>query len=294
MVIINNEGKITDNYYLIDGMTMGMSKFLAVYIIENNSKRLMIDVGEALKSRKIIKKLKDLNLYPVDIIILTHSHWDHAQGIKKIHETMDNPNLVIYASVNAIENIKYPERMIEGFQNMSEVYPFEGVKPLKEGEMIDLNGLKLEIINFFGHTMDSIGIYDKKNKTLFAGDAIFERLDKDAFFIPLMPPDFHEEELVKSFDKLREMKNDIECIALAHFGIWKGEHFAQILEEMEDLYFKVKDALIMWYNENLSIEQITSEYIKKFIPNSKFWNEKLFVFLIDMMLSGLKTSGFIK
>ena len=294
MVIINSEGKINDSYYLIDGMTMGMPKFLSIYIIENNSKRLMIDVGEALKTRKIVKKLKELNLYPVDIIVLTHSHWDHAQGIKKMHEAMNNPDLEIFASENAIENIKSPEKMIEGFQGVSEVYPFEGVKPLKEGDVIDLNGLELEILNMFGHTMDSIAIYDKKNKTLFAGDSIIMRLDKDAFFIPLMPPDFHEEELLKTFNRLREMKDNLNSIALAHFGIWKDEHFSQILEEMEDSYFKVKKALINWYNENLSMDGITSEYVKTFMPDSKFWNEKIFLFIIDMMISGLRTSGFIK
>ena len=294
MVIINSEGKVNDIYYLIDGMTMGMPKFLSIYIIENNGKRLMIDVGETLKTRKIVKKLKELNLYPVDIIVLTHSHWDHAQGIKKMHEAMNNPDLEIFASENAIENIKSPEKMIEGFQGVSEVYPFEGVKPLKEGDVIDLNGLELEILNMFGHTMDSIAIYDKKNKTLFAGDSIIMRLDKDAFFIPLMPPDFHEEELLKTFNRLREMKDNLNSIALAHFGIWKDDHFGQILEEMEDSYFKVKKALINWYNENLSMDGITSEYVKTFMPDSKFWNEKIFLFIIDMMISGLRTSGFIK
>jgi glyoxylase-like metal-dependent hydrolase (beta-lactamase superfamily II) len=77
-VIINSEGRINDNYYLVDGMLMGIPNFLAIYAIENNGKRLMIDVGEASKSRKIVNKLRDINLYPVDIIILTHSHWDHA------------------------------------------------------------------------------------------------------------------------------------------------------------------------------------------------------------------------
>ena len=120
------------------------------------------------------------------------------------------------------------------------------------------------------------------------------RLDKDAFFIPLMPPDFHEEELLKTFNRLREMKDNLNSIALAHFGIWKDDHFGQILEEMEDSYFKVKKALINWYNENLSMDGITSEYVKTFMPDSKFWNEKIFLFIIDMMISGLRTSGFIK
>lgn len=293
LVVLNTEGKINDNYYLIDGMTMGMPNFLAVYIIENNGKRLMIDVGETVKSRKIIRKLKDLNLLPIDIIVLTHSHWDHAQGIKKMYESMDNPNLEIYASENAIENIKHPENMIDGFEDMSELYPYEGVKPLNEGDFIDLNGLKLKVINLFGHTMDSIGLYDEKNRTLFVGDALLERLDTDAFFVPLMPPDFHEDELLKTFDKLRDMRNDFDAVGLAHFGIWKGEHCSQILEEMEGTYLNVKNSLIVWYNENPSPDYITSEYVKKFMPNSKFWNERIFLFLVKMMISGLRTSGYI-
>jgi len=90
------------------------------------------------------------------------------------------------------------------------------------------------------------------------------------------------------------MKNELNSISLAHFGVWKGSHFEQILNEMEDLYFKVKNALIEWYNEDPSIDNITSKYYRTFIPNSKVWNEKLFVFLVDMMINGLKLSGFIK
>lgn len=40
MVHINSEGKFGDNYYLLDGMTMSLQKFLAIYIIENNGERL--------------------------------------------------------------------------------------------------------------------------------------------------------------------------------------------------------------------------------------------------------------
>ncbi|UCC20623.1 MAG: MBL fold metallo-hydrolase [Promethearchaeota archaeon] len=293
IVFINSEGKYSDNYYLIDGMTMGMHKFLSIYIVEHNGMRLMIDVGETLKVRKILKKLKDLRLYPVNKILLTHSHWDHAQGISKIISSMKEVDIEVLASENAVKNLRSPERMIKGFKGFEELYPFEGeITPLKEGDIIDVNGLELEVINLFGHTMDSIGVFDKKNRNIFVGDAIIDRLDEDASLIPIMPPEFNEEELLKSFDKLRYMKNDLDSISLGHFGIWKGDHFKQILNEMEDLYFKVKKSLIIWYNENPSIEIITSKYFRTFVPNSKNWNEKLFIFLVDMMINGLKLSGF--
>ncbi|MFX1310270.1 MAG: MBL fold metallo-hydrolase [Promethearchaeota archaeon] len=294
-MIINSEGKFDNNYYLIDGLTMGMQKFLSIYIIEHNGMRLLIDVGEVLKVRKILKKLKDLGLYPVHKILLTHSHWDHAQGISKIISSMKDLDIELLASENAVENLKNPEKMMEGFEGMGDVYPFDGeITPLKEGDILDINGLELEIVNFFGHTMDSIALLDRINSNIFVGDAILERLDQDAFFVPLMPPDFHEEELLKTFDKLRNMREELNSISLAHFGVWKDDHFVQILDEMEDLYHKVKNSLIEWYHEDPSIDSITNKYFKTFTPNSKIWNEKLFVFLVDMMMNGLKLSGFIE
>ena len=294
IVIINSEGKFDDNYYLIDGMLMGLPKLLSIYIIENNGLRLMIDVGEAFKARTIMKKLKDFVLYPIHKIVITHSHWEHVQALSKLNKLMKDLDVEILASENAVENLRHPEKMIEGFEGIN-LYPFEGeVTPLKEGDIIDLNGLELEIKNFFGHTMDSIAIFDKANRNIFAGDAISMRLDQDAFYIPLMPPNFHEEELLKTFNKLRDMKNELNSISIGHFGVWKDNHFEQILNEMEDLYFKVKNSLIEWYNENPSIDYITNKYCNTLMPNSKFWNERAFAVIIQNMINGLKLSGFIK
>ncbi|NVM46530.1 MAG: MBL fold metallo-hydrolase [Candidatus Lokiarchaeota archaeon] len=272
---------------------MGLPKFLSIYIIENNGMRLMIDVGETLKARTVIKKLKDFGLYPIHKIVLTHSHWDHAQGISKIKTLMKDLDVEVLASENAIDNLRHPEKMIDGYEGIN-LNPFEDkVTPLKEGDIIDLNGLELEIMNFFGHTMDSIALFDELNRNIFIGDAVSMRLDQDAFFIPLMPPNFHEKDLVNSFKKLRDMKNRLSSISLAHFGVWRDTHFEQVLNEMEELYFKVKNSLIEWYNENPSIDTITSKYVKTLMPKSKFWNEKIFEFIVGMMINGLKISGFI-
>jgi glyoxylase-like metal-dependent hydrolase (beta-lactamase superfamily II) len=79
IVFINKEGKFNENSYLLDGMVMNLQKFLSVYIIESNGKRMLINVGEAIKARKLAKKIKDLELYPIHKLLVTHSHWDHAQ-----------------------------------------------------------------------------------------------------------------------------------------------------------------------------------------------------------------------
>ena len=189
MAIINSEGKFGENYYLIDAMTMGMPKFLSLYVVEHNGTRLLIDVGDTLKVRKLIKKLKEFGLYPIHKIVLTHSHWDHAQGLSKLTNSMKDFDVEILASENAVENLKHPEKMLKGFEGFDTVYPFEGeITPLKEGDIIDINGLELEVLNLFGHTMDSIGLFDKTNKNIFAGGAAIDRLDQDAFFCSTNAP----------------------------------------------------------------------------------------------------------
>jgi glyoxylase-like metal-dependent hydrolase (beta-lactamase superfamily II) len=46
------------------------------------------------------------------------------------------------------------------------------VEPLKEGQLVDLGGIELEIIDFSGHCADDIVLYDKSNKTIFLGDLL--------------------------------------------------------------------------------------------------------------------------
>ncbi len=273
---------------------MGVPKFLSIYIIENDGIRLMIDTGDTLKARTNVKKLKDFELYPIHKILLTHSHWDHAQGLSKMRNLMKDLDIEVLASKNAVDNLRHPDKMVEGLGDHT-ASPFEAeITPLEEGDIIDLNGLKLEILNLFGHTMDSIAVFDKLNRNIFVGDAVSMQLDPDAFFIPLMPPDFHENELLKSFQKLRNIRDKLSSISLSHFGTWKDIHFEQILDEMEVQYFKVKNFLIEEYNKNPSIKVITSNYCKTLMPNSKFWNETILEFMVDYMINGLKLSGFIE
>ncbi|MBY8987039.1 MAG: MBL fold metallo-hydrolase [Candidatus Lokiarchaeota archaeon] len=292
MTHINSEGKFNDSSYLIDGMLLGLPNFLAIYIVENNGMRVMFDVGTALKSRKIVKKLKEFGLYPIHKLVLTHSHWDHAQGATKLQQIQKDNEIEILASKNAVGNLKDPNKLNEYYE--FESYPLEKVTPLKEGDIIDVNGLELEVINLFGHTTDSIGIINRKSRNIFVGDAIIDKLDQDAFFVPIMPPEFNENELLKSFNKLRTMENELNSISLGHFGVWTDDDYTQIIKQMESLYFDVKDSIIQWHSEGYSIDLITSNYIKKFMPNSKVWDAQVMKVLIEWMLEGLRISKAIK
>jgi len=295
MVHIREEGKFNDNAYLLDAEFLKTEKTFGIYVIENDGMRMMIDAGEALSVRKIIKKLKAFDIYPVHKILLTHVHWDHVQGVPKIKRLMKEVDIELLAHENGIKPLKNPTRLNEFFGY--HIDPIEDVTTLKQDDIIDLNGLELKVHEFFGHTPDSIAIQDMKNRIIYVGDAILDKIDKETFVPVLFGCDFDEETLLETYQKLRNLKDELDAIAVAHYGVWKGDDFEKFLNEMEDLHFKAKNLLIQSYNENPSVEYITKEYHDKLIPNSEIFSLEHLMGLqwnIEQHIDTLKEKGYIE
>ena len=233
--------------------------------------------------------MKEFGIFPIQKILLTHSHWDHMQGVGELIKMMEGVDVEVLASEKAIENLKDPRYMNDPFDVPAK--PVEDVTPLTEGDLIDLNGLTLRVINLFGHTMDSIAVLDEKNKNIFVGDAI-KRKDYDTFSPLFMPPDFNEFELLNTFKKLRDMENELNSLSLSHYGIWTNEDCHKLLADMEPLHHKTKESIIKWYNENPAVEYLASKYIETFIPNSTKTLEQM-ENSMAWLIKGLKISGFI-
>jgi hypothetical protein len=83
------------------------------------------------------------------------------------------------------------------------------------------------------------------------------------------------------------MKNELNSISLGHFGVWTDDDYNQILNQMESLYFDVKESIIQWHKEDSSAEIITDKYIEKFMPNSKVWNAQVMKVIIEWCIEGL-------
>ncbi len=293
-MFIYQEGKFNDNSFLIDGYLYGNSRSLSIYLIENEGKRMLIDTFTEDQADRIVEKLKQLEIYPIHKILLTHSHWDHIAGVNKLRSIMKDVDIEVLASEKAIDNLKDPASINDVFEE--KIKPVDNVIPLKDGDLIDLNGLKLKVLNFFGHTMDSIALFDEKNKNIFTGDAIIDKFSYFYFQPTFMPKTFNETELLTTFQKLRGMRNVLNSISLAHFGVWTGGDFEKILDEMEELHFNAKNSIIKWYNENLSSRDIAIKYFKKIIPNSKIMQYGLLDNLertIKWLIEGLKRSSII-
>ena len=103
------------------------------YIIHNKKDALIIDPGS--EEDKIFKVIDELKL-TVKGILVTHYHFDHVLCLDKVKG-------------------KYKVDIID-YNNRN-----------------NISGFNYEIIENYGHTMDSVSFYFKKEKIMFTGDFVF-------------------------------------------------------------------------------------------------------------------------
>ena len=115
------------------------------YIVANETDAFIIDPAESISILNCLKK-KSLN---PKAILLTHHHDDHTSGVADI---LQKYSIATYASNS---NIK-------GTTNI-----------VKNGDVIDLSFISMDVISTPGHTLDHVVFYNKENNILFSGDTLF-------------------------------------------------------------------------------------------------------------------------
>jgi glyoxylase-like metal-dependent hydrolase (beta-lactamase superfamily II) len=105
----------------------------------------------------------------------------------------------------------------------------QDVTPVKEGDVIDLGGVTLRIYEIPGHCTGHIAIYDEKNKNIFVGDALGDKVSDDIFLAPFMPPCWEPDTFLSSVNKLKQI--DYASLCLAHFGCVDGSEAKSIVDE---------------------------------------------------------------
>ena len=134
------------------------------YIIGEDKKGVVIDPGAS--SEDIMEMARQANI-DIEYIILTHAHVDHMISMEEIRNRIKAKVLVHQDDAKSLVDPWYNGSKLFG---ANKIFSPADIL-LKDKDIIDIGGLKLEIIHTPGHTPGSICIKTAGN--LFTGDTLF-------------------------------------------------------------------------------------------------------------------------
>ena len=172
-----------------------------MYIIIGSERTALIDTGTGFQVESTIANIKDvLGGRKLDIVILTHRHYDHVGGLRGIIKEFSP---ALYAGPDDAKPLR------EGDSESTLGTKFGGsidamdVIDFKEGDRLDLGGHVLTPFYTPGHTIGSICVLDETTGAMFSGDTVFVDGVGNT-----MHPTGSEKMLIESLKKLSEIQFD--------------------------------------------------------------------------------------
>ena len=137
------------------------------YIISSDTSKEAIVIDPGAEAEKILNYLTEKDLVCKGIL-LTHGHFDHIMAVKELAN-------ITQANVYAHE--VESELLQDANKNCSSHIRCEyGLVPdvlLKDGEIITLAGLDINVIHTPGHTAGGVCYYFKEHEMVITGDTLF-------------------------------------------------------------------------------------------------------------------------
>ncbi len=137
------------------------------YLVKNEETNdgFIIDPGGS--ALKISRCIEQMEMTP-KAILLTHGHFDHIGAVDELRDRYD---VKVYVS-------EEESKFMQNYNNNLSVFFGEGmiVKPdvtIRDGEELEIAGIKMKFILTPGHTPGSGCFYVEEEGVLFSGDTLF-------------------------------------------------------------------------------------------------------------------------
>ena len=213
------------NVETIDLKFQGRSSVIASFLIGGAGGFILIETGPESTRETLVRRLADRGLSPVDLdaIFVTHIHLDHAgaagwfarEGVPVYVHQRGAAHLVDPSKLLESARQVYAERFDSLWGGMV-MAPENLVRPMADGEMVDVAGLSVTAVETPGHAFHHHAY--QIGDTIFAGDAAGARLGISSGYtsVTSAPPQFHLEHTLASIKKLADLSPSRAF--LTHFG----------------------------------------------------------------------------
>lgn len=187
------------------------------YLIVGSKRALLFDTGLGIGNiREVAEQLSDLPI----TVLNSHTHIDHIGGNAQFKDILGTDTAYTRGHSRGaphaeVAEIVLPERVCgswpDGFKPEAyAIRPFHISRFVKDGDVIDLGGRKLEVLQVPGHTPDALALLDRKNKLLFTGDTFY------AGPIFLYVPESDVPAYERSIERLQKLVPTLELLLPGH------------------------------------------------------------------------------
>lgn len=147
-----------------------------MYVINGQEKVLLLDTGFGLVPlRDVVRKL--CGEKPI-VVLNSHGHIDHNSGNNQFDTVYvgcyDEPGS--HAQLTEEDRTHVRETYFSEFEKAGGVIPEWNPGParqviaLREGDVFDLGGIRLEVLEAPGHSLGSVALFERERGWLFTGD----------------------------------------------------------------------------------------------------------------------------
>ncbi|MBV8500402.1 MAG: MBL fold metallo-hydrolase [Paucibacter sp.] len=226
-------------------------RFDAAYLIVEAGRAAFIDCGVNHGVTRLLQALERLHLGVdcVDWVLPTHVHLDHAGGAGLLMQALPNARLATHP--RGLRHLIDPSQLwagamaVYGEAEMERSYgrivavPAERTQALADGEIVQLAGRALRILDTPGHARHHVCIWDEKSRGVFTGDTFgisyreFDTAQGPWIFPTSSPVQFEPEAMKESVRRILALGPEV--LYLTHYGrIGEVPQLAAMMIELID------------------------------------------------------------
>jgi glyoxylase-like metal-dependent hydrolase (beta-lactamase superfamily II) len=231
----------------VDTGMIGERELNSVYFIAA-AEPTLIETGPGADGSVVRAALSELGVDAGDLahILVTHIHIDHAGGAGSLLRQF--PRATLWAHERGVPHLVDPTRLIAStartygpqrmtsFFGVTEPVPPGRVRPLDDGDRIDLGDRVLTVIHTPGHASHHVAFHDDGSDAILTGEAIGSFLPWGPAYRPALPP--------PEVDVLQAIAS-IDRIGALHPTTLLTSHFGAI-PAGEDGCALARDGVISW------------------------------------------------